>query len=503
MSSSHSVPTHDPLLKHALLTPEQMARADAKAIVSGVSGYQLMENAGRAVADAICARWPLGRVSVVCGPGNNGGDGFVVARLLHERGWKVRLALVSDPALLQGDAASHAQHWSGPVESLQANLLDTDLVVDALFGAGLSRPLEGAVKEWVQTLANTQVPVCAIDMPSGLDGATGQVQGAAAPAELTVTFFRAKPGHWLMPGRRWCGHLVVADIGIPSDVLHGNAYTALHNHPDLRHDALPRPSWHSHKYERGHVLVRGGTTMTGAARLAALASARMGAGLVTIAAPSQAWPVYAAALLGTIVLPCDTSDQWQALLADKRRNTMVLGPGAGNQVGPEVLQALATQQATVLDADALTAFADQRERLFQAIKGPCVLTPHQGEFCRLFDVGGSKLDQAVRAAQLSNAIVVYKGPDTIIAHPDGRAIINTMASPALATAGTGDVLAGMISGLLAQGMSPFLASAAAVWMHGRVAVEHGAGLVAEDIPPLLPGILGQFLNNKDPDYHVR
>jgi ADP-dependent NAD(P)H-hydrate dehydratase / NAD(P)H-hydrate epimerase len=480
--------------KTALLTPQQMGEADRLTIAGGISGSTLMEKAGEAVADAVSRRFPPRPVVVLCGPGNNGGDGFVAARILAERGWKVRVALLGEKAALRGDAAGAAARWRGPVEQLLPEVLgDAGLAIDAIFGAGLARPIEGVAKDAIEMLGRRGLPVVAVDVPSGVDGASGAIRGAATRAALTVTFFRKKPGHLLLPGRIHCGTTVLAQIGIPDAVLDQIAPDTAANDPAWWLAEIPRPGLDSHKYTRGHALVVGGAVMTGAARLASRSAARLGAGLVTVAAPEAAFPIYAASLTGVIVHPVAGLDDFRALLADHRRNAALIGPGAG--VGGETRdQALAILEAAkraVLDADALTSFADDPQTLFAAIRSPVVLTPHDGEFARLFDASGSKLERARRAARRSGAMIVLKGADTVIAAPDGRAAINANAPPDLATAGSGDVLAGMVLGLLAQGLDPFAAAAAAVWLHGDAAGRIGAGLVAEDlVEGLAPALRG-------------
>lgn len=480
---------------NALLTPAEMALADRAAIAGGVSGAQLMETAGGAVADAVVARWTPRPVTVLCGPGNNGGDGFVAARHLAARGWPVRLGLLGERARLAGDAAHHAALWRGAVEPLGPALLDgAGLVIDAIFGAGLARDIDGPARAVIEALAAHPLPVIAVDVPSGVDGASGAVRGAAAPAAVTVTFFRKKPGHLLLPGRALCGEVALADIGIPAQVLDAIAPKLHENGPALWLDGFPWPRLDTHKYQRGHALVAGGEVMTGAARLAARAAARIGAGLVTLAAPAVVWPVYAAALTGVIVQPVRDAADFAALLADVRRNAILIGPGGGATPATrqQVLAALATRRAVVLDADALTVFAGDAPALFAAVAGPTVLTPHEGEFARLFSASGDKLARARAAAALARAVVLLKGPDTVIAAPDGRAVINANAPPDLATAGSGDVLAGLITGLLAQGLDPFGAACAACWLHGDAAADFGPGLVAEDLLDRLPPALARL-----------
>jgi NAD(P)H-hydrate epimerase len=395
---------------------------------------------------------------------------------------------------LRGAAAHHAGLWHGPVEPLTPAALEgAELVVDAMFGAGLSRALEGAAAQTLAEAAARTMTIIAVDVPSGLMGDIGANVGAVHCA-LTVTFFRKKPGHLLQPGRSLCGELVVADIGTPGSVFGPLKIDTFENDPVLWADALPMLQADGNKYTRGHALVWGGWPSTGAARMAARAAARVGAGLTTVAVPEIALPVYAAALTSVMVSPATQPEDLDRLLADSRYCGLLIGPGAG--IGPDtrvrVLAMLKTGRATLLDADALSTFKDDPQSLFSAITGTCVLTPHEGEFTRLFenvvDSRSDKLTRARTAARASGAIVVLKGSDTVIAAPDGRAIINANAPPTMATAGAGDVLSGMVLGLLAQGMEPFLAAAAAVWLHGAAATHFGPGLLAEDLPDRLPAV---------------
>jgi NAD(P)H-hydrate epimerase len=464
-----------------------MYAADKAAADADIPGPTLMENAGWQVARAIRMRFEPRPVAALCGPGNNGGDGFVVARYLRDWGWPVRLALLGEAGALKGDAKLMAERWRGPVEPLSPGILARDpLVIDALFGAGLTRPLEGQARAIIEALNEGNYDVVAVDVPSGLDGNTGQVLGVASQAELTVTFFRPKTGHALMPGRELCGELVVADIGIPPAVLGTIAPKTWVNGPSLWRDALPWPQPEGHKYSRGHLLVAGGGTMTGAARLAAAAGRRAGAGLVTIVAPGMALPTYRADDPGTIV---QAMTEWQPLMSDKRRNAAVIGPGLGVDAETVrlVLTALKAGKACVIDADALTSFASEPGVLWQT-QGIKILTPHDGEYARLFSHKGDRLVRARAAAQESGAIVLLKGPDTVIAAPDGRAAVTVTAPPTLATGGSGDVLAGLIGGLAAQSMEPWLAACAGAWMHGAAAQVHGLGLIAEDLIDAMPEV---------------
>ncbi len=500
----------DPRRCCELLTPAEMAEADRLTIAGGVAGIALMERAGAAVADE-AARWApsAGQIAVLCGPGGNGGDGFVAARLLTQRGYRVSLGLLGERAALRGDAALAAARWQGPVASAEAlDLGAADLVVDALFGAGLSRDLDGAALacvEAVNAFARGGKPVLSVDVPSGIDGETGAVRGAAVEASASVTFFRLKPGHLLLPGRALCGRLALAEIGSAASALRTIAPSAFVNAPAIWRHALPRPGAASHKYSRGAALVLSGAAhRTGAARLAARAALRAGAGLVTLASPPDAVLVNAAHSTAVMVAPFFGLAGFSALLADPRRNAVLIGPGAGVGDATRALVAAAlgepsaAARAIVLDADALTSFSGDAASLAVLIaqqRRATILTPHEGEFSRLFrgrpEILGqpSKLARARAAAAALNAVVVLKGSDTVVAAPDGRAAIGFDLPPNLATAGSGDVLGGFACGLLAQGMPAFEAASAAVWLHGACARAFGPGLIAEDLPEALPGVL--------------
>ena len=482
--------------RQALLTAKEMARADALAQAAGLGSLALMENAGSAVVRHIHRRFPSQPVTVLCGPGNNGGDGFVIARMLKEMGWPVRVALLGSREALKGDAAVNAARWKGEMLALAPSALDgTELVVDALFGSGLTRDLDGDPAATIEAVNKQKLPCIGVDIPSGVDSDTGAIRGIAPIATLTVTFFRRKPGHLLYPGRPHCGEVAVEDIGIPDSVLNDIRPRTFANDPELWLDSLPSPGWNANKYARGHAVIVGGATMTGAARLAAAGARRAGAGLVTIAVPARSFAIYAAGAPGVIVHPLGSGIKGNAnfreLTGDIRRNAFLIGPGngVGSETRRRALAALKTGRAVVLDADALTSFVGRRKELFAAIRGPCVLTPHDGEFARLFGIEGDKLARARAAAKVSGATVLLKGPDTVVAGADGRAAINWNAPPILATAGSGDVLAGIVLGLMAQGMKPFQAALAAVWLHGEAAREAGLGLIAEDLPESLPSVL--------------
>jgi hydroxyethylthiazole kinase-like uncharacterized protein yjeF len=463
-------------------------------MAAGTPGALLMQNAGEAVAREIKRRFTPRAASVLCGPGNNGGDGFVAAAALAQSGWTVRVALLGDVEALRGDALLYARRWPGVIEALTPAIIENaELVIDALFGSGLNRHLGAKVSDTLAYASRRAVPIVAVDVPSGIKGDSGENIGAA-PAVCTVTFMCKKPGHLLLPGRDVCGDVVVADIGIPQSVIASLALDTWENAPALWLDNLPQRHANINKYSRGHALLYGGYPMTGASRMAARAAARSGAGLTTIAVPEHAFAIYASALTSIMAQPLARSEDLAELLADSRYTAFSIGPGAGisDETRLRALDMLKTGKPVVIDADAISVFSSRPEELFQAIRGACVITPHEGEFKRIFDVSGDKLSRARHAARRSGAVVVLKGADTVIAAPDGRAIINSNAPSTLATAGSGDVLGGIVLGLLAQNMDAFPAAAAAVWLHGAAATGFGAGLIAEDLPDLLPAVLRQL-----------
>jgi hydroxyethylthiazole kinase-like uncharacterized protein yjeF len=496
---------------HELLTPSEMAEADRRTIGAGTPGAALMERAGKAVADAVLDRHEAEtQVIVVCGPGNNGGDGFVAARLLAERGCPVRVMLLGRAEALSGDAAGALRRWPGETGGIDANALgEAGLIVDALFGGGLGRPLAGPAAEAVEAInraGKTGIPVLAVDLPSGIDGATGLVRGVAVKANETITFCRRKPGHLLLPGRSHAGKVRVADIGISAATIASVGPKTFENEPALWRELLPSPQIDGHKYDRGHVVVASGPVQaTGAARLAARAALRAGAGLVTVAGPKNAIPVLAASLTAIMVRWVDDAAGLKELLADKRLNAVLLGPGqgAGTRTKNMVIAAAKAKRALVLDADALTSFAGQASFLAKAVApSPAIITPHRGEFERLFSRQPrileipSKAEMARTAAKLVGATLLLKGADTVVAAPNGRVAIADNAPPWLATAGAGDVLAGMVAGLAAQGMPPFEAACAGVWLHGECGRDAGRGLIAEDLPEALPGVLQRLFSGK-------
>ncbi|MDX8478666.1 NAD(P)H-hydrate dehydratase [Mesorhizobium sp. VK24D] len=501
-------------MRNELLSPAEMAEADRLTIAEGpLDGYGLMRRAGEAVATVVLARYPAAKpVHVLCGPGNNGGDGYVAARLLEESGVDVALWASGEPR--EGSdaalAAADCPLERRPLSAFAAKA--GSLVVAALYGAGLSKPLSGDAARAVQAVTDLGLPVVAIDLPSGVSGESGAILGCAFRAAITVTFARKKPGHLLLPGREMCGEIVLADIGIGDAIIARIVPQTFENGPALWRAVFPAPAVDAHKYRRGHTNVfSGGPSATGAARLSALAAARSGAGAVTVLSPANAMQVNAAHLTSIMLRKVDAVADLGALLTDRRPSSFVLGPGfgVGEKARDFALALLGAGQGQdagieglVLDADGISSFRDEPETLFQAARTPgapaLVMTPHEGEFGRLSpdiadDKALSKLAKARAAAQRANAVIVYKGADSVIAAPDGRAAINGNGAPWLATAGSGDVLAGIIAGLLAQGMPAFEAACAAVWIHAEAGSRFGPGLIAEDLPQAMLPVLRELM----------
>ncbi|RYH09280.1 NAD(P)H-hydrate dehydratase [Tropicimonas sp. IMCC6043] len=531
-----------------LLTSAQMRAIEQAAFDSGrTSGLELMERAGEGVVAAILDRFPelatgaLG-AAVLCGPGNNGGDGFVIARLLRERGWQVTCFLYGDPARLPDDARVNHDRWAeiGPVASFadwrfplrwspSGRAVDLpDLVVDALFGTGLTRPLapelDTALRELESCLPEGTVRRVAVDAPSGLCMDSGRPidpdHDGELPShqDLTVSFHRLKRGHVLADGPEWCGEVRVADIGLDQPGLRATREVLREELSDLAMLAAPDALLlrkggedfpRGHKYDYGHALVLcGGPGHTGAARLAARAALRVGAGLVTLAAPGSAMAECAAHLTSVMLRRCNGASELGVILGDERLNALCLGPGLG--VGAAtcdmVMTALGSRRRCVLDADALTSFADQPARLFAHLHSKVILTPHAGEFARLFpDIAQrlaavpehgpafSKVEATQEAAARAGCVLLFKGQDSVIAEPGGRAVVHSASyersAPWLATAGSGDVLAGLVCGLLARGAWPVSAAQTATWLHVEAARRFGPGMIAEDLPEEIPAVL--------------
>jgi len=491
-----------------VVTAAEMRAAETALFARGTPSFDVMATAGRAVVEAIRQRWPtpFKRALILAGPGNNGGDGFIVARELSDLGWDVHVAAMQGRDLYSGDAARAASLWGGSIARLEpgalAKLDEGDyVVIDAIFGIGLARPIANEVKAVIHALHGRPCPVVAVDVPSGINADTGEVMGAAPRAALTVTFGWPKRGHLLLPGREWVRDLVVADIGCRDEDLPDLAQVPRVNGAALWHNHLPLPSAADHKYTRGHALVVGGATMPGATRLASRAARRVGAGMLTVAAPREAHPYYLIDQPGLIVREAADASALKALLEDKRFTAVLVGSGlpADSVTAGAVEAAAGSGRALVIDGGGLTAFAGSIDALAKFGRADIVLTPHEGEFARLFpDLKGDKLARACAAARISRCTVVMKGADTVIAAPDGRAAINADAPAWLATAGSGDVLAGLILGLLGQGMPAFEAAAAGVSLHGMAGAAFGPGLIAEDLPELIPEVL-RLLSEVDPE----
>lgn len=480
-----------------------MQAAEQAAIASGIPSFSLMEQAGIACAEAAMRLFARGEALVLCGPGNNGGDGYVAAKRLRELGWPVRVMAMTPDGGVKGDAARAAAEWGGPVEPFNPDGLGQPrFIIDALYGVGLNRPLEGAVAAIIEKVAAAGIPVLAVDVPSGLPGDTGRPLGPVLVARATVTFCRKKPAHLLEPGRSLCGQVIVADIGIRDSVVEGLTIKVFENTPELWAGKLVWPSAGSHKHGRGKLAVwasgpgRGPSLSCGAPRLSAVAGLRAGAGWVTLVSlPDDIPPlgVDAAAILhGAVGAIDDLTKVFGA------HQAAIVGPGMGQfpDVKQVAIAALKGGQASVVDADAITAFREAPKELFDVLPERAVLTPHLGEFGRIFpgvwEAAPEKLSAALKAAETCGRVVLLKGPDTVIAAPDGRARINVHATPFLASAGTGDVLAGIIGAFLAQGMDPFDAASAGAWMHGEAGRRIGPGLIADDLPGLVPDILNAF-----------
>lgn len=517
-----------------VLTSGQMRAVETGEIGTGrAEGMALMERAGQAVAEVLDARFggTGRRARILCGPGNNGGDGYVVARLLKARGWTVEVLALGTLPSGNGDAARNCRAWAGQGAILplaprcQAN--PADVVVDALFGTGLTRPVPAEVVEALAA-GHREAPLVAVDILSGLDADCGRPRlpdGCMLPAAtVTVTFERPKCGHLIGEGPRLSGELLVAPIGL-NDAVRGYAagrqaeVAQLVEPADIDPARLTKPVW-AHKYDHGHALVMaGGPGRGGAARLAARAALRIGAGLVTVLCPPEAMTENAARLDAVMLRGVADLADFAAVLEDRRVTALCLGPGMGHQAARAFLpEALAARHldpagkpsppvACVLDADALSAFAEMPEDLFAMLHPGCVLTPHWGEFARLFpDLARataapqwqlSRMDAARRAAARAGCTLLLKGATTVVAEPSGRvrlvSLTGAEAAPWLATAGSGDVLAGLVTGLLARGTEPAEAAVMAAWLQGAAAREVGPGLIAEDLPEAVPRLLAGLL----------
>ena len=481
-----------------VLTAEQTREADAQTIAGGVPGIALMETAGTAVAAEIVKAFKPCPVLVLCGPGNNGGDGFIAAARLKKDGWDVRVACAVKKNMLKGDAALASRQWTSDTESLNSNLPvhQTALVVDALFGTGFAGALAPETVTLFDKIRSRKITVVAVDVPSGMNATSGDIAPGILKADMTVTFSRKKTCHMLLPSKTWCGKVIVTHIGIADDVIAATGSTVFENAPPLWLKSFSLPDVYANKYDRGHLVVYGGRKRTGAACLAAFAGQRAGAGLVTIMSPPESHAIYSGYRASIMVDAWKDMDAFKAILRDERKNAVIIGPGSGEDVKPMVEAVLGFNKACVFDADVFSAFRDCSGELFAKLSPERhVLTPHEGEFERIFGaMEGSKLERAQKAAKIANAVVVLKGADTVIAAPDGTTIINANAPATLATAGSGDVLAGLIGGFMAQKMPPFMAAAAACWLQGEAAGNYGLGLTAEDIISQIPQALNKLFD---------
>ena len=481
--------------KAAILNTEEMKAADAAAVSAGVYIATLMERAGKGVAEAVIARFPRRPVVVLCGPGDNGGDGYVAARYLRDAGWAVTVAGTPAEAL-KGAAAEAARAWGGAVRDIDAGALDgAELVIDALFGAGLKRSLSQDFQGVLRKAEAARIPIVAVDLPSGLNGDTGKPLDYASQAALTVTFHRKKPAHVIEPGHTLCGEVAVVDIGLATP----ENPKLFENGPDLWLAQYRWPHTNGYKGQRGHLMVvTGGSSQSGAARLSGRGGLRVGAGLVTLLSPPAAVLVNAAHLEAVMLKAFKDADALSEIAA--KAQAVVIGPaaGVGESTRANTLALSKLGVALVVDADVFTTFKDDTGTLFAALSSYDVMTPHPGEFERVFPgllkSSPERITAARQAARRAGAVVLLKGSDTVVAAPDGRAAVNTNSTPWLGTAGSGDVLAGLIGGLMAQGLPGlrFEAACAGAWIHGAAGSAFGPGLISEDLPDLVPHVLKQL-----------
>ncbi len=475
-------------------------QADRAAIDRGRLGVDLMEAAGSGIAEQIFSEFSPCPVQVFCGPGANGGDGYVVARHLYEAGWPVFLTVCAKtvPAT---DADKMEQALPSGVSITGTEIsCNIGLIVDCIFGAGLKRPISGELAELVNHINAHPAKVVSADLPSGIFGDNGKVSPPAIKADMTVTFECLKPAHVLEPARSQCGKIKVIAIGFPDGLLDNFDPVAIVNQRNLWPEIPKAPEAVTHKHSRGRLLVMcGGALHTGAARLAARAGLRIGAGWVTLAGSKKSMQVCAAHETSVVLLARDRGEPVSSLLQAQNPDCIIIGPagGVGKDMRRDVLELLAHNKPTVLDADALSSFADDPDTLFDACHSNTVLLPHEGEFARLFGQLGSefgnKIERVQAAARLAGCTLLLKGADSVMATASGRIVVNTHTSGWLASLGSGDVLAGMVAGLMAQGHRGFEALCAAVWMHGELGRRLGPGLIAEDLPKAIPLILRDLL----------
>lgn len=489
-----------------------MLAADARAKQHGKNSYDLMRAAGLAVAAEVVKRYSSPQaVVVVAGPGNNGGDGAIAAEALAGHGYQVSMVRYGADKVKQSDAQRAFSACKQPGfevddainEEVAALIAGADILIDALLGAGLSREPTGVLAALIHAMNASRAAVLAVDLPSGVNGNAHTASACTIQADLTVTFFRLKIAHVLMPVKALCGEVVLVQIGLDEQELAGEELLCELNEPELWRSSLFPPGPTDYKYSRGHVLVRGGDEQSsGAARLTAQTALNCGAGAVTVSCPQSALPVYAAHLTAVMLRVHHDELDFARMLSDRRINTVALGPGngVGELTRRFVVTSVQAGKCCVLDADALTSFSDAPSLLFHALAeahNTAILTPHQGEFERLFPelaakTGQSRLHQAASAAKLSQAVVVLKGSDTVIASPDGQSRINTNAPPWLATAGSGDVLCGVIASLVAMGMPAYNAACAGVYLHAQAANQLRFPMTAEQLCVQVPDVIAQL-----------
>ena len=476
-----------------LLANETAAAVDRAAIEGGIPGIELMENAGRGIVRAVLRRYAPRRCVVLCGPGNNGGDGYVVARRLAAAGVRVMTASTGSRDALVGDAAIASSRWTGRHEPVAGLVPQADdIVIDAVFGSGLTRDFDGDAAAMLRQAQSIGARIIAVDVPSGVNGTTGAVQGWAPTAEMTVTFNRLKLGHVLQPGRSHCGDVLCVDIGIPDGCQPAGPDVPRLNTPGLWLDHVPPADPAHSKYDRGHLaMLGGGALMTGATIMAARSGEATGAGLVTVMCDAVAAPVYASHLVSPMTRLVERADELASFVHDRRVRAIVAGPGMGLGADrSDMLEAaLRSQRPCVLDADAITLVAGDTTRFLPLVHGHCVLTPHEGEFGRLHHEPGPKLVRAGQLAVRLGCVVLLKGSDTIVASPCGRAVVNACGPVTLARAGSGDILAGIVGGLLARGMLPYEAALAACWIHAMAALRLGSLSSSEQLADPIAAIM--------------
>jgi NAD(P)H-hydrate epimerase len=487
-------------MSYEILSNEQMANADRITIDSGVKGFDLMQNAGNKASNVILERYKACKVIILCGPGNNGGDGFIIAQRLLEKDFSVDVYSLIKIENYKGDALLAAKEYKGEILGLSdLEIKNYELVVDALFGTGFSKELDKELQNIFIKIKQASIPVVAIDIPSGVNGSNGETSNNCCNADLTITFCRKKIGHVLMPGMEMCGDVIVCDIGIPDSSVKTAGYDLIENNQSLWKNYLKAKKSSDNKYNYGHCVIFGGSSLTGAARLAAEAAMRIGAGLCTISCNKDISQVYRTAEPHVMVNDWEHCSSFVEFFNDSKRNAALIGPGAGVELGNDLADVVIkccslSDKAVVLDADAITVFKNDYKKLYKALHKECVLTPHEGEFKRIFPSleNDNRIDKCKKAAKLSNAVVLLKGADTIIADPDGRAVVNINGTPDLATGGSGDILAGLIVGLMAQGIPAFESACIGAFIHGKASQIIGHGLVASDIPNKIPEILSEM-----------